>query len=481
MNAEVLRIPPHSAVSEQAVIGCCLISVDCLSHAIEKIKASDFYDRRHQDVFETMVQMWNEKKAVDLATFSEKLRMLDKLDLIGGIEYLMECMEIVVTVDHIGDYVETVKEMSLLRSVISACMSSIAQCYSGEQDGKDILDSVENIIFNTSQNNFTQDMGLIGSFTNQVTEYLKDTSVEASGLSTGFLMVDALTSGMNPGDLIILGARPGVGKTSCAMNIIEHLAIDNKVPIIFYSLEMTPLQLCLRLLSSRTGISLYALRQRRVSPYMQTTVIEKLEEIASANIVLDDGCKGLTILGIKASARRWVSKFRAQGHKNCLIVIDYIQLLSPSKKFENRNLEVSDITRNLKQMALEMKVPILALSQLNRKSTSSTVSDPRPQLTDLRDSGSLEQDADMVWFLHRPGMYKKIDKTGPESIKRDSEERAKTEFIIEKQRNGVQQVIVDMVFDGKQTKFEETPMDSQPQKIWLEEQDQDFKLKAAGQ
>jgi len=433
------RVPPQSLEAEMAVLGAVLLDNNAFSIATESISSSAFYKRAHADIFAAMESLSARNEAIDVVTLSEELKTKGTYQSVGGAGYLTQIMDSVHTAANVEYYANIVLEKHIMRRVITICNDMTTQCFAGERDASDILDEAEKHIFEISQQGMFKGFESIGAilrerFKNM--EAMFQSGSHISGLATPYEDLDSLTSGFQKSDLIIIAGRPGMGKTSFAMNVCQHLAIKEKTPVGIFSLEMSSEQLVTRLLCSEARIDSNKLRRGylKSNEYAELAIVAGY--LAEAPIYIDDS-PGLSTLELRAKARR----LKAEANIG-LIMVDYLQLVNVKERTENRQQQISLISRGLKALAKELDIPVLALSQLSR-AVESRGGDKRPMLSDLRESGSIEQDADVVLFLFRPEVYE-----GPES-----ENRGKAELIIGKQRNGPTGT-VNLTFIDSCTRFE---------------------------
>jgi replicative DNA helicase len=424
---DVHRTPPHSVEAEQGVLGSMLISPrDAIGECVEKITAEYFYVPAHQTIFEVLVDLWNAGQAIDLITFTQVLRDRNLLDAVGGAAFVTSLYTFVPTAANLGYYIDIVRDKYILRSIISAATESVRRAYEEQGEVGELLDEVEQKIFAVGEDRFK---GQMLSMKDQVMEAIE--SIEKlyerkggiTGVSTGFIEFDRMTSGMHGAEMIVIAGRPSMGKTAFAMNIAEHVAINEKLPVGVFSLEMSSQQLVQRLLCSRARVNLQKVRDGFLGERDFPSLTAAASKLAEAKIFLDDSAS-LTILELRAKARRLKAQQDVQ-----LIVIDYLQLLrSTSRRAQdNRQLEISEISAGIKGLAKELKIPVIVVAQLNRQPEQR--SGGKPRLSDLRESGSIEQDADLVGLLVRPEIYEEDEEAR-------AEKAGEAELIIAKQRNG---------------------------------------------
>lgn len=446
MHDTELKVPPQDLLAEQSVLASMMIEKGALEYAFEHLTADDFYEHKHRLMFKAMLAVSQRGDAVDQATVAGKLRDQEVIHEIGGGEYIVQICDLLNTAAHVDSYCRIVKEKAVLRAVIDGFTGVLRSCYRQEDEAVKLIEKAEQVIFEVSGKHERQGVSYVSEHVARVVEIIEATSAKkrsVTGIPSGFMALDKLTAGFHAGDLVILAARPGMGKTSLAMNIIEHVAIQEKVPTIFFSLEMSHEAILMRLISSMTGVGLYQLRTGFIGDGMDL-VNQKAAEIYDAPLMLNESTS-LTTTSLRSSARRVAGRLERQGKKLGLIVVDYLQLLhGPAGKRLDATQEVTEISRALKNVAVDLKVPVLALSQLSR-ATEEKGGKGRPKLSHLRQSGAIEQDADIVMFIYRPGMYTK--NVSPEK-------RCETELLIEKHRNGPLGKI-DMYFREEITKFEE--------------------------
>ncbi len=418
-NKLIKRLPPQNSEAESAILGAILLENSCMGGATEALTPDSFYKIENKKIFSSMLSLYNNEEPIDLITLPEELKKNGDLEKIGGPAYIRELLNLLPTTAHFASYVSMVYDKNILRELISCATSIIENSYSQEADTRTILDESEHVIFSIAQNRTKKDFVLLKDVihdTFDMIHELYENKEHITGVPSGFTEFDKMTSGLNKSDLIILAARPSMGKTAFALNMAENVASNgNRVAI--FSLEMSVQQLAMRLLSSVANVDAQKIRNGFISAddwHPLTMAASKLMELP---IFIDDS-SSLTLLEIKNKARRLKSQ-----HKIDLIIIDYLQLMHLGRKSESRQQEVSEMSRSLKSLARELNIPILALSQLSRAVESRP--NKRPMLSDLRESGSIEQDADIVIFLYRDEYYNN-----------ESEMQGIAEVIIGKQRNG---------------------------------------------
>src|SRR6267143_1282790 len=426
-SQDVHRAPPHSVEAEQGVLGSMLISPrDAIGECVEKINEEYFYIPAHQTIYTVLVELWNAGQAIDLITFTQVLRDRNLLDAVGGPAFVTSLFTFVPTAANVGYYIDIVRDKYILREIIAAATESVRRAYEEQDEVSNLLDEVEQRIFAVGEDRFK---GQMLSMKDQVMEAIE--SIEKlyerkggiTGISTGFVEFDRMTSGMHPAEMIVIAARPSMGKTALAMNIAEHVSINEKLPVGVFSLEMSSQQLVQRLLCSRARVNLQKVRDGFLGERDFPSLTAAASKLAEAKIFIDDSAS-LTILELRAKARR----LKAQQDVK-LIIVDYLQLLrSTSRRAQdNRQLEISEISAGIKSLAKELKIPIIVVAQLNRQPEARTGGKPR--LSDLRESGSIEQDADLVGLLVRPEIYEEDEEAR-------AEKEGEAELIIAKQRNG---------------------------------------------
>lgn len=439
------RVPPQNIEAEQAVLGAMLIDKEAIAKATEVLSADDFYREAHRVIFSAMLELYNKNEAVDMVTVTEILKRDNKLEDIGGIAYVTSLANVVLTAANVKYHAEIVAEKSVLRQLVRVSTEIAAMGYEANEDVGTLLDTAESRILEISNRKKKNDFTAINDIlmdSVQSIESLLQNKGGLTGLPAGFADLDKLTSGLHPSDFIILAARPSMGKTALALNIVQNVALRaHKViggeprSVAFFSLEMSKEQLVNRMLCAEAGIDSQRLRVGEMHDEDWTHLWDACDTMSRAKIYIDDTA-GITAMDMRSRARRLKAE-----HGLDLIVVDYLQLMQGSGKRNNsgdRQQEVSEISRSLKALARELDVPVLALSQLSRSVESRQVK--RPMLSDLRESGSLEQDADIVAFLYREDYY------NPET------ENKHTELIIAKHRNGPVDT-VNLFFQKQFTKF----------------------------
>ena len=439
------RVPPQNIEAEQAVLGAMLIEKEAIAKATEVLSADDFYREAHRVIFSAMLELYNKNEAVDMVTVTEILKRDNKLEDIGGIAYITSLANVVLTAANVKYHAEIVAEKSVLRQLVRVSTEIAAMGYEANDDVGTLLDTAESRILEISNRKKKADFTPINDIlmdSVQSIESLLQNKGGLTGIPAGFADLDKLTSGLHPSDFIILAARPSMGKTALALNIVQNVALrahkaigGEPRSVAFFSLEMSKEQLVNRMLCAEAGIDSQRLRVGEMHDEDWTHLWDACDTMSRAKIYIDDTA-GITAMDMRSRARRLKAE-----HGLDLIVVDYLQLMQGSGKRNNsgdRQQEVSEISRSLKALARELDVPVLALSQLSRSVESRQVK--RPMLSDLRESGSLEQDADIVAFLYREDYY------NPET------ENKHTELIIAKHRNGPVDT-VNLFFQKQFTKF----------------------------
>ena len=437
MNDNLSRRVPFSLEAEQSVLGAVLIKPDCMDRIIGVINSNDFYLTEHQQIFSAMQGMYLKSRNIDIITLLDELVKDGVYDEAGGKEYIGLISEIVPTASNVMDYAKIVRDKSILRALISACETTAEEAYAEEKGAKSLLEAAEQRIYSIADENTNREFvhikdALMLSF-NRLKE-LETNRAEVIGMQTGFSGIDRVLVGMGKGDLIIVGARPGMGKTSFAMNVAVNTALRSDKAVCIFSLEMTTEQLATRLLSSEALVDSFKLRSGNVNDEDWDRLGHASAKLAGCNILIND-TPAMTVSGMKSQLRRV---------KNLgLVVIDYLGLMQSEERIDNKAQMIESITNNLKRMAKEFGIPVIVCAQLNRESEKQTgIESKRPTLSNLRDSGAIEQDADVVMFIYRPGEY---DKESPEK-------QTQAEVIIAKNRHGSQGT-VKMSWLGQFTKF----------------------------
>ncbi len=416
------RVPPNNLEAEQAILGGLMVDPYAWDSVASVISDADFYKAAHRKIYNAIQTLYAKNQPVDIITVSNWLRDQHELEAVGGASYLAEIMNQTPSAAHIGVYAKIVKEKSVLRNLIHVSSEIIEKSFTESYDNvESFLDEVESRVFNISEKK--QTTGLVGAAElikvsiDKLTQ-LSASSAETTGVAAGFKQLDKMTSGFQPGELIIIAARPSMGKTAFSLNIVQHAALRENKSVAYFSIEMAKEQMMMRLLASEARVNLSDLRTGHVNDSAWPRLIDKASKMAEARIFIDD-TSGISPFEIRAKARR----LKAQ-HGLDMIIIDYLQLMDLKQKVESRERAVSEISRNLKGIAKELSVPVIALAQLNRGVEGR--SDRRPMLSDLRESGSIEQDADVIMMLFREDYY---DRDNPEV-------KGVSEVIVGKQRNG---------------------------------------------
>ena len=415
------RILPHSIEAEQSVIGSMLMDKDAVIVALDMISSEDFYSRQYSILYETMLELFNEGKEMDLVVIQDRLREKNVAPELSSLDFIKEIITTVPTSANIKYYANIVKEKSTLRKLIKLNEDIANSCYVGSDSLEDILARTEKDIFELLQSRTAKDIRPIEDIAKNVLyriEAASRTRKVVTGIPTGFIDLDYKTSGLQPSDLVLIAARPSMGKTAFVLNMVQHIAMKKELPCMIFSLEMSSEQLVQRMIAMETGIDSQKLRTGNLNDNDWDPLIRGIVDVSDSKIIIDD-TPGISVGELRSKCR----KVKLEKGLS-IVIIDYLQLMTgSSKRSENRQQEISEISRSLKALAREIKAPVVALSQLSR--ACETRPDHRPMLSDLRESGAIEQDADIVMFLYRDDYYHK-----------DTEHPNEAEVIIAKQRNG---------------------------------------------
>lgn len=430
-----MRSLPHSIEAEQSIIGAMIIDKNAIVKVAEKLKEEDFYRDGHKIIYRAIFEMLKNDMAVDLVTLLEYLKSTDMLEKAGGVAYITEVSSSVLTTANLSSYIEIVEQKSILRKLIKASTKIIEDSYNKQTEVQDVLDSAEKKIFDISENRTNNDFEPLKDVLERgflEIERLYNNKGEITGIGSGITDLDAKTSGFQKGDMVLIAARPSMGKTTFALNIAEHAALREGKSVVIFSLEMSKEQLAYKLLCSEANVDMLKLRTGALEDKDWENIARATGPLSKAKIYIDDTA-GVTVMEMRSKCRRIKMEYGID-----LILIDYLQLMSGSNS-ESRQQEVSEISRSIKALAKEMECPVIALSQLSRAPEQRA--DHRPMLSDLRESGSIEQDADIVMFLYRDEYYNK-----------ETEDKNIAECILAKQRNGPVGT-VKMAFIGALSKF----------------------------
>lgn len=461
MDNELLNdsLPPQNIEAEQAVLGAVFLSPDALADAMEFVEAKDFYRRAHQLLFQAMIDLNDDGEAIDVLTVNNRLEMNNQLDDVGGVAYIAELASSVPTAANVGYYAKLVAEKAVLRRVIAAATNIITQAKEQDEPVSDLLESAERQIMevaeNRTQSGFKEISKVLTDSLDEI-DKLSQQDEDITGLATGYKDFDHMTAGLQPDNLIILAARPAVGKTAFALNIAQNIGTSTDKTIALFSLEMSAESLVNRMLCAEGSISANHLRTGQLDEQEWANLIVAVGALSKTSIYIDD-TPGIKMSEIRAKSRRLAKEKGDLG----LIVIDYLQLIEGSNK-ESRQQEVSEISRQLKKLSKELSVPIIALSQLSRGVEQRQ--DKRPVLSDIRESGSIEQDADIVAFLYRDDYYERAD--GDDDTDNngqpENQDVGEVELIIEKNRAGARGT-VKLLFIKSYNKFANIAYTPEPQ------------------
>ena len=445
LNLETLmgNKPPQALDVEEAVLGAMLVEPATIDESMEELSAACFYDPQHRMIFEAMSALVNDHVSIDLVTVSEKLRAQGNLEAVGGPVVLARLSQNIGAAAHIEYYIKILKQKTIQRDLITASYEILKQSFDESTNVDDLIDNAQSKVFAAIQNNVKRDVQDIGSIINSVLDNLQELQqiTGLSGVPSGFPSVDRVTQGWQRSDLIILAARPSVGKTAFALNIARNAAVDANMPVAVFSLEMSADQLGKRLITTESGLSGEKIKGGvKLESYEWVQLEDTLKRLSKAPLYIDD-TPGIPIMEFRTKAKRLVKQKGVR-----LIVVDYLQLMQgPAELRGLREQEVAAISRTLKATAKELDIPIIALSQLSRNAVQRTGGMGKPQLSDLRESGSIEQDADMVIFIHRPDFVGMSD---------NPEDKEKAYLVIAKHRNG-EVCDIEMKYKAAQVKFVE--------------------------
>jgi len=444
------NLPPQNIEAEQAVLGTILLQDKSILKVAEILSPSDFYRDSHKIIYQAMLDLFEKRQPHDLITVTNLLNDRNKLEEAGGAVYLASLTDLIAFSGSLVHHAEIIRKKSILRQLIQTTQEVAARCYDTQEDIDTLVDEAEKTIFEIAQSKKKQGFepmsAIVPRAFDRITR-LYDRQEHITGVATGYDELDRMTAGLQPSDLIILAGRPSMGKTALAMNIVQRAAVIDKIPVAVFSLEMSMEQLVLRMLCSIGRIDSQRIRTGKLLEKDWPDLIRATNVLSEAPIFIDDTA-GISVLEMRAKARRLKSE-----HDLGLVVVDYLQLMQGRSNSENRAQEISEISRSLKAMAKELDVPVIALSQLNRGLENRT--DKRPQLADLRESGAIEQDADVICFIYRDEVYNKAP---------DNPKRGLAEIIVGKQRNGPTGTVT-LTFLAEYTTFENYTAMQPPQEI----------------
>ena len=437
-DALIKRVLPHSVEAEQSVIGSMLMDREAIIAASEIITADDFYQHQYGVMFEAMVELFNENRPVDLITLQNRLKEKDVPPEVSSLDFVRDIITTVPTSANVKSYANIVREKAVLRRLIKVNEDIANTCYAGKEPLETILATTEKTVFDLLQSRNSGDFGPIRQVAMNVLEKIEEASKNqgtVTGIPTGFIDLDYKTSGLQPSDFILIAARPSMGKTAFVLNLVDHIAVKKGLPCMVFSLEMSKEQLVNRMLAMESNVDSQKLRTGTLSDSDWDAVVEGIGVIGNSKLIIDD-TPGISIMELRSRCRKMKLEYGLN-----VVIIDYLQLMSGSGKGggDNRQQEISEISRSLKALARELSAPVIALSQLSR--ACETRQDHRPMLSDLRESGAIEQDADVVMFLYRDDYYNK-----------DTDMPNIAEVIIAKQRNGPIGT-VNLVWRPEFTKF----------------------------
>jgi replicative DNA helicase len=430
------RTPPQDIAAEQSILGAMLLSKDAIADVVETVRESDFYRPSHQTIFATVLDLYGRGEPVDAVTVAADLSRTGDLHRIGGAPYLHTLVSMVPTAANAAYYGRIVREQAILRRLVEAGTRIVHMGYTGTGNVDDMVDRAQAEVYDVTDRRTSEDYlplsAIMGDALNEI-EAISNHGGEMVGVPTGFADLDALTNGLHGGQMVIVAARPALGKSTLGLDLCRSASIKHNLPSVIFSLEMSRNEIVMRLLSAEAQVPLHHMRSGNMSDSDWTKLASKMGTVSEAPLFIDDS-PNMTLMEIRAKCRRL-----KQRHGLRLVVVDYLQLMTSGKRVESRQQEVSEFSRSLKLLAKELDVPVIAISQLNRGPEQRT--DKRPMLSDLRESGSLEQDADVVLLLHREDAYE-----------RESPRAGEADFIVAKHRNGPTSTVT-VAFQGHYSRF----------------------------
>jgi replicative DNA helicase len=435
-EGEFERTPPHDIAAEQCVLGGMLLSKDAISDVLEVIRPHDYYRPAHQLVHEVILDLYGRGEPADAVTIAAELTKRGDLTRVGGAPYLHTLIASVPTAANAGYYARIVRERAILRRLVEVGTRIVQLGYSGDGDADELLDRAEAEIYGVSDRRVSEDYHPLSEIMPGALDEIEAIGSRGgalTGVPTGFSDLDALTNGLHPGQMVVIAARPALGKSTLALDLARAATVKHGLPCVIFSLEMGRNEITMRLLSAEARVPLHSMRTGQMSDEDWTRLARRMSEVVEAPLYIDDS-PNMSMMEIRAKCRRL-----KQRHDLKLVIIDYLQLMSSPKRVENRQQEVSEMSRSLKLLAKELDVPVIAVAQLNRGPEQRT--DKKPMLSDLRESGSIEQDADMVILLHREDAYE-----------RESPRAGEADFIVAKHRNGPT-ATVTVAFQGHFSRF----------------------------
>jgi len=437
VESQIDKLPPQNVEAEQSILGAILIDNEALPKAIEVIDPDDFYKQSHRKIFQAMIELFEKSEPIDLITLTDNMKRQDDLDAVGGVAYLSSLVNMIPTAANIKYHSKIVREKGLLRNLLRSATEIASRVYEDNLEAEELVDYAERSIFDISDKRIKASFVTLkevikGSF--EMIEHLYDKKETVTGVPSGFRDLDNLTTGFQKGDLIVVGGRPSMGKTAFALNVAQHVGLESRESVAIFSLEMAKEQLAFRMLCSEAMVNSSSIRKGFIQKEDWHKLTAGASRLTGAPIFIDDS-SGITVLELRAKARRLKRE-----HGLSLVIVDYLQLMRSRGSFERREQEISDISRSLKALAKELSVPVIAVSQLNRSVEQRRP--PTPILADLRESGAIEQDADVILFLYRDEVYNKDNPAN----------KGEAEIIIAKQRNGPTG-IVKLAFNSSCTRF----------------------------
>lgn len=452
-----VQLPPQAIEAEMAVLGSCLLEKDAVEKAVDILAEKDFYQDSHRKIFRAVIDLYHRGQGVDLVTAGEELRKLKRLDDVGGMAFLSELIGKVSTAAHVEYYAQMVKEKSILRELITAATAIVTTCYTEAKEASQLLDEAQANILKVAETQKLHGVVEARELVHEVIEQIEAAHRDkksVTGIPSGLAQFDSLTTGFQKSDLILIAARPSQGKTALSLNIAANVVLDQKNPrpVLYFSMEMSRHAIMQRLISSEARVNLKDVRTGFFRRDRWTDLTNSAARFSEAPLYIVD-TPGLSVLTVRSLSRQLASELRGKGKELGMIIIDYLQLMRGSSfRSESRQQEVSEISRGLKFLARDLNVPVIALSQLSRRVEEKGRADGRPQLSDLRESGALEQDADLVAFIYREASFKPNDPSVSETA---------AEIIISKQRQGPTGT-ANVAFIRDYTRFENQSTEDEP-------------------